>query len=271
MLSRREFVLLTPGATALASRHSIPVALQLFSVRKQCGANLADTLSRVARIGFAGIELAGYYGRTASEMRELIANNGLICCGAHVPFDSLTGDHLDATIQFQRQLGNTTLVVPGLPPRLTGGEAAWKRMAEAFTQISGRLRDEGMRLGYHNHAVEFQGAPGHRPFDVFFGDMPEDVFVELDMGNAGFGGADPVAAVRQYPGRTRMVHVKDYTRAEPDLIVGEGQMDWPRFIQACSDVGGTKWYVIEHDSNPTSNLADISECLLRFREQLVRP
>jgi sugar phosphate isomerase/epimerase len=253
VLGRREFCLLAATGLVKATRR-VPVALQLFSVREQCERDLPGTFARIAEAGYEGVELAGYYGRAPSDFRKLLAAHRLPCCAAHVPFESLLGKELAATIQFHKDLGNRHLIVPALPT-----QDAWLSTARRFSEISQALRDHEMSLGYHNHAIEFKPLDGRRPWDVFFSNTSKDVFSELDLGNAGFGGADPVAEMKRFPGRVRFVHVKDYTAAKPDLMVGEGDMNWREFFRVCDAIDAPDWFVIEHDK------ADIADCLKRFR------
>jgi sugar phosphate isomerase/epimerase len=266
MISRREFALATLSGSLIASSRTASIGLQLFSVRRQCEADLAGTLSRVAIMGFRGVELAGYYGHKPEEIRRLLADCGLECCGAHVPLDLLLEPKRMQTVEFHRALGNATLVVPGLPAHMVQNNEGWLRVAHVFTDISESLHTHGMRLGYHNHAVEFRGDPGVRPWDLFFSSTGPDVFIELDIGGAGYGGADPISLLKRYPGRVRLVHVKDYAADKPDLMIGEGAMDWRDFFPVCSKIAGAEWLIIEHDSDPTLGMADIAECLRRFRK-----
>ncbi|HVW87231.1 MAG TPA: sugar phosphate isomerase/epimerase [Bryobacteraceae bacterium] len=265
VLSRREFALTGISGLAFAGARRIPVALQLFSVRRQCQKDLPGTLSRVADIGYSAVEFAGYYGHGPDELKRLLAERRLTCCGAHVSFDSVQPDKLPATIEFHQALGNRSLIVPGLPARATQSHEAWLETAKRFGEISKTLLKSGMRLGYHNHAAEFRPVSGERPWDTLFENTPKEVFIELDLGGAGYGGANPIEALKRYPGRVRFVHVKDYTLTKPDLMIGDGQMDWHEFFPVCEKVAGTEWYVIEHDSDPNANFEDIRECLRRFR------
>lgn len=125
------------------------MALQLFSVREQCVKDLEGTLSRVARFGCEGVKLAGYYGRSAAELRGLLEAQGPPCCGAHVPFESLLGSELAATVRFQKIPGNRNLTVPGLPPEAMLSLEAWRSTARRFTEISRFLRGYHMRLWRH--------------------------------------------------------------------------------------------------------------------------
>src|SRR4051812_12310971 len=117
-MTRRSFAaLLAGGGFAAVSRAAakVPIAVQLFSIRLQCEKDLEGTLAWVRQIGFEGVEFAGYYGRSASELRKLLSANGLRCCGAHTPLPELSGAKLDQTIEFHKTLGNRYLIVPGLP------------------------------------------------------------------------------------------------------------------------------------------------------------
>jgi len=268
MLGRREFCaaaslgLLKAGLLKAVPR--IPVALQLFSVRQQCDKDLPGTLARVAEFGYEGVELAGYYGRPPLVFRKMLADNKLPICAAHVPYESLQGSFLESTIQFQKDLGNKNLIVPGLPSAAMSSLDAWRETAKRFTQMAATLRANGMRLGYHNHAVEFKPVDGQTPWDIFLANSSKDVMIELDLGNAGFAGVDPVETVKNLQDRAKFIHVKDYTPTKPDLIVGDGQLNWSAFIPAAA---AAEWFVIEHDSDPKADMADIAETLKRFREK----
>ena len=84
----------------------IPIALQIYSVRKEAEQDLAGVLAAVAKMGYEGVEFAGYYGHSAQDIRKMLDDNGLKCCGGHLGIDTLLGDALPATIEFQQTLGN---------------------------------------------------------------------------------------------------------------------------------------------------------------------
>src|SRR4051794_19457759 len=71
------------------------VGLQLYSVRDDCAKDLPGVLKAVAKMGYTGVEFAGYYGRTAQELREMLDSNGLKCYGTHIGLETLLGDNLD--------------------------------------------------------------------------------------------------------------------------------------------------------------------------------
>ncbi len=263
--NRRQFtgglaVLVTGGLRAAAR---VPVALQLFSLRRQCEVDLEGTLAYVRETGFDGVELAGFYGRTAEQFRGLLEKNSLQCCGSHTPLQELTGGNLEKTVGYSRTLQNRYLIVPGLPKQYEGSAANWKAAAAVLNEIAEKLRPLGMRVGYHNHDIEFRSVDGVLPWAVLFEHTRPDVILQLDTGNARVGGADPTTLIRQYPGRAVTVHIKDYLPGRLDPVLGSSDFDWKKFLMTCASRGATEWYVIEHDS---PNREEVRICFDRFKK-----
>jgi len=73
----------------------------------------ARTLAAVAQIGYRGVEFAGYHGRSAKELRKLLDDNGLIACGTHTPYESVLGDKLKETVEFNRTIAIRISLSPG--------------------------------------------------------------------------------------------------------------------------------------------------------------
>src|SRR4051794_6490538 len=93
----------------------IPIALQLYSVRDECAKDLPGVLKEVARMGYEGVEFAGYYGFDAPTLRKMLDDLGLKCAGTHIMLPTLQGDALAETIAFNKTLGNKFLIVPWMP------------------------------------------------------------------------------------------------------------------------------------------------------------
>lgn len=144
------------------------VGLQLYSVREECARDLPGTLKAVAEMGYQGVEFAGHHGRTASDLRRMLDNLGLDCCGSHIPLEALLGERFSDTVEFNQVLGNRYLVVPGLPPQYRASHAAWVETAALFNDLCERLAPHNLRIGYHNHTHEFQPMEGEAPWDTFF-------------------------------------------------------------------------------------------------------
>ena len=249
----------------------IKIALQLYSVRENCAHDLKGTLEAVAKMGYDGVEFAGYYGRTAEELRKMLDDLGLQVAGTHIHIDTLMGEKLKETIEFNRILGNKYLIVPSLPEKMRKTKADWLKAAEIMNEIADKLKPEEMRVGYHNHAIEFKPINGEIPWYIFFDAAKPEVIMQLDTGNAMMGGisADEVLnIIKRYPKRATTVHLKEYSSKNEKAILGEGEMKWKEFINLCETVGGTEWYIIEQESYPYPPLECAKRCLENLKAML---
>ena len=243
----------------------IPIALQLYSVRKECEQDLPGTLESVARMGYEGVEFAGYYGRSAADLRSMLDGLGLKCAGTHTGLNTILGDELERTAEFARTLGHRYLIVPGLPPERRASREAWLETAHIFTRAAEQAKQYGMLVGYHNHAIEFQPMDGELPWDTFFSNTPQDVVMQVDIGNALHGGGDPVPYIERYPGRALTVHLKEHSATNDKALLGEGDVDWPRVFQLCETVGRTEWYIVEQESYAHPPVECVDRCLQNLK------
>lgn len=240
------------------------IALQLFSVREDCARDLEGTLKAIADMRYDGVEFAGYYGRTADELRKILDDLGLEVAGTHISIDTLIGDKLKESIEFNRILGNKFLIVPSLPEKMRNSKAAWLKTAKLMNKIAEELKPEGMRVGYHNHAIEFKPINSEIPWYIFFDATKPEVIMQLDTGNAMHGGVSPEGVldiIRRYPGRAVTVHLKDYSSKNKKVLLGEGEMKWKEFIELCKTIGGTEWYIIEQEAYPYPPLECVKRCI----------
>ncbi len=250
----------------------IPVALQLYSVREDCAHDLPGTLEAVSEMGYDGVEFAGYHGRDADKLREMLDNLGLTVAGSHIRIDSMLGDELERTIKFNHVLGNRFLILPSLPEKMRSSKASWLETANLVNEIAERLRPEGMRVGYHNHVIEFQPLEGELPWDLFFEATAPDVVMQLDAGNAMQGGVSPdeiLEILKRYPGRAATVHLKEFSSTNKRALIGEGDMKWKEFFSLCETIGGTEWYIVEQESYPFTPIESVRRCIKNLREIMI--
>jgi sugar phosphate isomerase/epimerase len=269
--SRREFLKLGAAAAggvsiidasnlmAASTGRKIPLALQLYSVRKDCEKDLPGTLNAVGKIGYKAVEFAGYYGRDAKALRKLLDDAGLKCCGTHTQITTLLGDELAKTVEFNKTIGNINLIVPGLPEKYRKTKEDWEKTADLFNEISDKVRLEGMRVGYHNHNVEFGALGGEIPWDTFFNRAKKDVRVQYDIGNAAEAGADARVYLKKFPGRVVSVHVKPYSKANPNALIGDDEMPWKEIFDLCENVSGVEWYIIEYERENEPPLVSVEK------------
>lgn len=240
---------------------NIPVGVQLYSVRDDCKKDLAATMAAVAKLGYKGVEYAGYYGKSGKELRKIQDDLGLKCCGTHTGMDTLLGDNFMKTVEFNKELGNPYLIVPWLPPEKRKTLAAWKEVAQSFNELAAKAKGVGMRVGYHNHHEEFHAVEGKVLWEELYVNTTPDVIMQFDTGNARHGGADPLPFLRRHKGRSVVIHLKPFSSTNPAAAIGEDELPWKDIFAACEDGGGTQWYIVEHESDPTSPMNAIKKCL----------
>ncbi|OZM75385.1 sugar phosphate isomerase/epimerase [Pseudonocardia sp. MH-G8] len=236
-----------------------------------------ETLRRVVDIGYRVAEVS-QIPLTPATVDELVkardelgfafssTSAALAPGGAN---DSLE-DSFDKIVSDARRLGADMVRIGMLPvPALRSMEAVLDFCARADTAAR-RLADEGIRLYYHNHHVEFAKHEGRYLLDVIAENSP-NVGLELDAHWIARGGLDPARVIDQHAGRVRMVHLKDYRIGWPSAAaidahaagemdawkaawlgvvqfaeVGEGNLDWSSIIET-SLRSGAEYLLVEQD------------------------
>lgn len=255
------------GAQEASDEKKIPVGLQLYSVRGECQKDLGAVLDAVAEMGYHGVEFAGYYGHSAEELRKMLDDRGLKCCGTHAQWGTLQGEALKGTVEFNQTLGNPYLICPYLGENYFTDVETTKKTAEAFNKIAAKVEGDGMYVGYHAHGGDFRKIDGDRTaWDVLFENTGDNVVMQLDIGNCLGGGGDPYKTLEAFPGRSKTIHLKEHG-GPAGACVGDGDVDWERVFGLCETVGGTEWYIVEQERYPegTSPIEAVEICIKNLR------
>jgi sugar phosphate isomerase/epimerase len=170
----------------------------------------------------------------------MLDDAGLQCCGTHTGLNTLQGGQLKATVEFNKILGNKYLICPGMDGKTVQG---WKDLANLFTGIAEKLKADGMFTVYHAHGGDFKKLEDTTPWDVFFSNAGPDVVMQMDTGNCAGAGADPVALLKKYPGRTQTIHLKEHGGG----VIGEGKLPWKEIFELCQGPCKTEWYIVEEE------------------------
>ena len=269
-IDRRTF-LGTVGMAAVAARSvwatSIKkVGMQLYTVRDALGKDFDGTLGKVAAIGYKEVEFAGYQGRSAHEVHDVLKRHGLSSPAAHIDYPTVsTPDKWAKTLDDAGVIGHKYLVNPWIDEKVRNEPDFWKRAADTYNTAAAAAQKHGIQFCYHNHNFEFyprQDAGGKTPMDILLESCdPKLVKIELDLCWISAAGKDPLEYFQKYPGRFPLVHVKGLSKvppATPDPTpipqvlptvtdVGTNDVvDWKR-IFAKSKVAGIEHYFVEHD------------------------
>lgn len=251
-----------------AAGKKIPLGLQLYSVREQAAKDLSAVLSAVGKMGFAGVEFAGYYGweKKPADLRKLLDDNNLVCCGTHTALDTLQGDNYKRTVELHKTLGNRFLIIPWLDAkRFFSTEQACKETARMLNELTDKAAADNMRVGYHAHAHDLHKLGDTTPWDIIFSNTKPQFIMQLDTNNCLTGGGDPYAILRRYPGRSATIHLKEFSKTNPEAAIGEGDIRWPEIFELCETTGGTEWYIVEHESGKEP-LKSVKACIDNLRK-----
>ena len=225
---------------------TLPVALQVYSVRDYASKDLEGTMMKLKEIGYDYVEPAGLYGKTAEEYKAVLDKCGITAICAHVPY-----------------------AVPYLGDDDRPGAKNFETVLANIAAIGKKCAENGITLLYHNHDFEFIRMPdGRYGLDYMYDTVaPEYLQTELDCCWVNVGGEDPASYVRKYAGRCPVVHLKDFTGSKSanmyNLIgmkevaettntfafrpVGYGKQDIPTIITAAIE-SGAEYLVVEQDN-----------------------
>jgi len=240
----------------------IPIGLQLWSVKDACKEDLAGTLKAVAEMGYDGVESGKFIAAEAAEMKAILDDVGLKMCGTHVPMDTLRGDELSKTVEFYRTCECRHLIVPYMKHET---REDCERFAEELSAVAETLRPLGMSTGYHLHYHDVAPRDGEWPWQTIFRAGGKGLIAQMDAGNCLGAGVDPTPLVREFPGQAVTVHLKDWSGPRSEPLVGEGNVQWAAFFDACESVGGVTWYIVEQEKYPVPPLDSVRKCLENLR------
>jgi sugar phosphate isomerase/epimerase len=256
-IDRREFLtlgaaLMTLGVPGLGLFERLDrIGIQLYSLRHELEKDFAGTLARVGAIGYAEVEFAGYFGRSPEQVAATLQRAGLSAPSAHVPIERLREDWT-RTLDAARAMGHRYLIVPSIPEADRATPNAVKQVAAELEKAGTEAKAAGVKLGFHNHDVDF-AAIGEdlrtTPFDILLEETsPDHLVFELDLYWITKAGRDPLEYFKRYPGRFELVHVKDSAGPPRHRMVdvGRGRIDF-RSIFARHEQAGIRHYFVEHD------------------------
>jgi len=256
----------TPALAAAGKR--IPIGFQLYTVRGEFARDVPGTLKKVGQLGYQAVEFWGYAGTpnvyqhySAAELKKLLDDCGLKCCGMHLDLKALAKDNLPRTIENNRTLGNEYLNLAAAQEKM-GSEAGIAELATLLTEASAECRKHHQTIGYHSHPFDFAKLNGQFAWELLFRRLRPDINMQLDVGNCLDGHGDPIAMLKEFPGRTRSIHIKEHEDKTFDSDF------YKEVFRLCETTSGTRWYIVEM-GGPDGNGFDIPREALAKLQRLV--
>jgi sugar phosphate isomerase/epimerase len=223
----------------------IPIGFQLWAVRAEFAGNVRTTLQQLKEIGYDGVEFWGYSGManvfenySAGQLRSLLNNLGLKCCGIHIELPALAGENLQRTIENSLLLGTEFITLAGAKEKMTG-ENEICDLAALLNNAAARCRQHRLTVGYHAHPFDFAKVDGRFAWEILFERLGMDLNMQMDVGNCLSGAGDPIAMLEKFPNRTRTIHLKEHK----DKTFGSTL--YQKVFQMCETNSVTEWYIVE--------------------------
>lgn len=233
---------------------------QLYTVNKFCKTldGLAETLTRIADMGYTSVQLSGVCAYEPEWMKEQLDKNGLTCAITHNGLDKL--QYCQRIVDQQKIFGCKYIGLGKYNMSFEPLEKAYERFRDIYRPVARGIRECGGYFMYHNHAAEFAKIGNKTVMDKMAEDFaPEDMGFTLDVFWCQVGGADPAEMIERLAGRTPCIHLKDLKFDRVYAPVGEGNMNFDRII-AAAESAGVAYGLVEQD---TCYDEDPFDCLKR--------
>jgi sugar phosphate isomerase/epimerase len=264
---------------AMADAMGLPPGIQLYSVREDLAKDVPGTFRQLHEIGFREVETAGFGPYSAKDFRKILDDAGLKVPSAHLKF---AGTDFGPLFETANTLGahyatSSSQATANTPPAPAGQRSAmaplgldgFTKLAVQMNDIGAQARTAGLQYAYHNHNYEFEKMPdGTFGYDVLINNTDHDlVKFEIDCGWMCAGGADPVVYFTKYPGRFKMVHIKDFRAMKDPSIslsgptrpkgadLGQGFIDYKRIFAAGKKAGIEHAFSEQEEPFPVSQMA----------------
>ena len=271
-LSRRTFLTMAgtlPLWARAARAASVPVGIELYTVRDALAKDLMGTVRAVAKLGYQIVEFySPYYSWTpsqASDVRKLLDDLGIQCRSTHNDNKVFTPEGIQKAIELNQIIGSKYVVMAS--PGQVSTADSWKQVADRLNTGAEKLKPLGMFAGYHNHGAEWQAVEGKRPMDILATNTDKSVALQFDVGTCVASGADPFAWITSNPGRIKSMHCKDWSpNGGYAVVFGEGAAPWPKIFEAAESVGGIEHYLIEQEAGPADQqLQRAEKCFANWK------
>lgn len=254
----------SPPQTAFQKGLKEKIGMVSYTFRNSFSKNMAATLDSIKALGITNIEFSNLFGKTAPEIRKLLDERGMICTSFGTGYSDIV-NNLKVVAENAKDLGATFVRVAWIPHEnvpFTIEHA--KKAVEDFNTAGKILKEYGISFCYHNHGYEFQSYQNGTYFDYIMANTnPDDVSFEMDILWVAHPGKNPAELLMKYPGRFKLMHVKDLrkgvagdfsggTPVVNDVALGSGQIDIAAVMKAAQQ-SAIRYYYIE-DESPNVNL-----------------
>ena len=205
-----------------------------------------DMLYKLADLGYTSVELGYFSPLGTRELKDTLRKAGLRVTSIHMDFDTQSR-YRAHVMDFANEIGARYLGIPVPKEGMTDADG-YKAGAEAFNELGKVYKENGFKLIYHNHHMEFQNWDGKTGHDILFENTdPEYVGFQLDTFWLAIAGLKPEEYIKKFKGRTDVIHFKDKKKGADDVCaVGSGELDFDAILKSTEEIG-THTILVEQD------------------------
>ncbi len=220
------------------------IGAQLYTVREFCQTTdaFAETLARVADLGYTTVQVSGTCAFEPEWLRDALKKNGLTCSLTHTPYARFLADP-DGLIAAHKTFGCPYIGLGSMPGDYHESVEGVRRFAAEMRPIAQKIRIAGCLFMYHNHQREYAKAPDGRTYMEWLNALflPREAGFTLDTYWVTYGGGDLLAEIRRLSGRIPCTHLQDMA-VLPDgtrryTWVGGGILPFPAILAAMETAG----------------------------------
>ncbi|MHA7100606.1 sugar phosphate isomerase/epimerase family protein [Roseivirga pacifica] len=235
MLATGAAMTLGLEACSTSEIKATPYGLGLFSIPKMLDTDIRAGFKMLAEMGYKEVELygpfpfsvqsvkdswaavtpqlgfsgSGFFGNDVKTFASTLKEFGLKATSTHADIETLQ-TRMPQMAEAAYELGMECVGIPSIPPELRTSLDDYKRMADVFNEVGANAKKEGLKFIYHNHGYGLHEMEGEIPVNLILENTdPDTVFLEMDIFWTVAGGADPVAYLKNNPGRYVAMHLKD--------------------------------------------------------------
>ncbi len=249
------------------------VGIQLYSIREKMQNDMDATLKAVKEMGYDYVEFAGYFGKSAQEVKAILDKYELEAVSVHQGLELFEKEG-KAAVDYLNTLGAKYCTIPWYS--VDEFYNNWDGTIERFIKISKLLREGGIQLMYHNHDFEFQKIDGEFILDKLYGAIPNEMLKpQFDTCWVHYAGVNPAEYLKKYNGKIEVLHLKDFVceklgggpvyalidekgsdirpNSSEDngfklVPVGSGIQDWPAILKTAEEAG-VEYVIVEQDTS----------------------
>ena len=274
-------IILTPGELSAQKKgkplYTAPFGVQAYTFRNSFPLNVVATLDTIKMMGFTEIEGTG--GKLPpAEFRRLCEERGISIPSTGAGYDELV-NHPDSVVMRARALGASYVMCSWIPHEVPFNLDHAKKAVDDFNAAGKVLKESGITLCYHTHGFEFVPHGDGTLMDYLITNTnPEYVSFEMDILWVQFGGGDPVALLKKYGNRWKLMHLKDLrkgvkkdlsggTSQENDVALGTGEIDIAGVLREAKKIGISHYFIEDESSRVIKQVPESIAYIKSLKEE----